>query len=207
LVAASDEKNTKNPKTWTIRKLIGQEEDEVTLLWVLSNIGIPGNIKSGNAVREAFNENLDRTKEYPLQDLANWITEQHEEQQQTQWEQTGSQMRNQKPLRTKRNNTSEMKRRDQVVISRPRTGYSRATHSQIINHEPPPECPFCDTKVTTDHILWTCEETEAERNRIIITSEVCKGGKRKWRNYHHIRQENPIIQRYLRRKIKKNVNI
>jgi hypothetical protein len=64
-----------------------------------------------------------------------------------------------------------MKRRDQVMISR---------HSQIINHEPPLECPFNtqDTKLTTDHILWTCKETDAERNRINITSEVWKGGKK-----------------------------
>jgi hypothetical protein len=72
-----------------------------------------------------------------------------------------------------------MKRRDQVVISRLRTGYFRATHSQIINHEPSPKFPFCFTKLTTDHILWTCKETEPERNRINITSEVWKGGKKK----------------------------
>jgi hypothetical protein len=47
---------------------------------------------------------VDKTKEYLPQDLVNWITKQHEEQQQTQWEQTGSEMR--KPQRTKRNDTS-----------------------------------------------------------------------------------------------------
>jgi hypothetical protein len=46
--------------------------------------------------REALNENLDKTEEYPPQDLANWINEQHEKQQQTLWEQTGSEMRNRK---------------------------------------------------------------------------------------------------------------
>jgi hypothetical protein len=83
-----------------------------------------------------------------------------EEQQQTKWEQTGSEMRNRKKQRTKRNDTSEMKRkirqclqrdqRDQRPgnVSRIRSGYSRATLSQINNHEPPPECPFCDTKLT-----------------------------------------------------------
>jgi hypothetical protein len=111
-------------------------------------VEIPGNEKANNAEREELNENPDKTEEYPPQDLANWITEKHEEQQQT-----GSEMRNQKQQRTKRNDTSKMKRRDQVVIRRQRTGYSTATHSQIINHEPPPECPFCYTKLSTDHIL------------------------------------------------------
>jgi hypothetical protein len=44
--------------------------------------------------------------------------------------------------------------------------------------KPPPECPFCDTNLTTDHIIWICKEMEAERNRINITSEVWKGGKK-----------------------------
>jgi hypothetical protein len=66
-------------------------------------VGIPGNEEADNAVRESLNKNLDKTEEYPLQDLVNWITEQHEEQQQTQWVQTGSEKRNQKPQRTKRN--------------------------------------------------------------------------------------------------------
>jgi hypothetical protein len=73
---------------------------------------------------------------------------------------------------TKRNDTSEMKRRDPVVISR------LWTHSQIINHEPPPECPFSYTKLTTDQILWTWKETEPERKRINITSEVWKRKKK-----------------------------
>jgi hypothetical protein len=87
-------------------------------------------------------------------------------------------MRNRKPHRTNSIDTNAMKRRDQVVISRLRTGYTRATHSQIINHEPPPECPYCNTKLTTDHILWTCKETEEKRNRNNITSDIWKGEKK-----------------------------
>jgi hypothetical protein len=43
-------------------------------------VGIPGNEEADNVARKALNENLDKTKEYPPQDLVNWITEQHEEQ-------------------------------------------------------------------------------------------------------------------------------
>jgi hypothetical protein len=103
------------------------------------------------------------------------MNQQHEKQQQKIWEQTDSEMRNRKQQKTRRNDTSEMTRRDQVVVSRLRTGYFRATHAQIINHEPPPECY---TKLATDHILWTCKETEPERIRMNIKSEVWKGGKK-----------------------------
>jgi ribonuclease HI len=82
LVATSGKKDTKNPKTRTKRKLLRQERDKITLLWIPSHVVIPGNEEADNAAREALNENLDRT--YPPQDLANWITEQHEDQQQTQ---------------------------------------------------------------------------------------------------------------------------
>jgi hypothetical protein len=104
-------------------------------------------------------------------------------------------------MRTKKNDTSEMKRRDQVVISRLRTGYSRATYLQIINHETPPECPFHYTKLITDQILWTCKETEPERNRIIITSEVWKGGKQEMEKLITYVKKNSIIQRYLKKNV------
>jgi hypothetical protein len=58
-----------------------------------------------------------------------------------------------------------MKRRDQVVISRLRTGYTMATHGYIINKQDNNDCPFCNVRLTVDHILWDCKETEAERQR------------------------------------------
>jgi hypothetical protein len=42
-------------------------------------VRIPESEKADSAAREAHAEYLNRTKEYPPQDLANWITEQHGE--------------------------------------------------------------------------------------------------------------------------------
>jgi hypothetical protein len=56
--------------------------------------------------------------------------------------------------------------REQVEISRLRTGYTRATHSAVMDKEPSPGCPFCAVNLTTDHILWHCKETETKRKRI-----------------------------------------
>jgi hypothetical protein len=64
------------------------------------------------------------------------MTQQQKEQQQRKWEQTDSKMKNRKQQNTRRNDKSEMTRRYQVVVSGLRTGYSRATHAQFINHEP-----------------------------------------------------------------------
>jgi hypothetical protein len=59
-------------------------------------------------------------------------------------------------------NTKTMTRREQVVISRLRTGYIRATHFAVMDKELSRECPFCAVNLTTNHILWHCKETETE---------------------------------------------
>jgi ribonuclease HI len=97
LLVASDKKVTKSPKTRKIRILLEQEGDKITLLWVSSHVGIPGNEQADSAAKEALDEQIDRPEEYPPQDLAKWTAQQLEENQQTPWEQNGAEMRNWKP--------------------------------------------------------------------------------------------------------------
>jgi hypothetical protein len=40
------------------------------------------------------------------------------------------------------------------------------------------ECPLCAVKITVDHILWDCKETEIKRLQMNITKEIWKGGKK-----------------------------
>jgi hypothetical protein len=70
------------------------------------------------------------------------------------------------------NDTEKLKWRDLVAVSRLRTGYSRATHRYKIEGTPDPGCSFCSTKLTLEHILWQCKETEEERQKNNITKEV-----------------------------------
>jgi hypothetical protein len=65
-----------------------------------------------------------------------------------------------------------MKRRDQVSVTRLRTGYSRATHRYKMEGTPDPDCLFCSAKLTLEHILWQCKETEEERRKSDMTKEV-----------------------------------
>jgi ribonuclease HI len=65
LRAAMDKKETKNPKTRIIRKLLGQAEDKITLLCVPSHVRMSGNEKADSAAREALDEHLNRMKDYP----------------------------------------------------------------------------------------------------------------------------------------------
>jgi hypothetical protein len=73
-----------------------------------------------------------------------------------------------------------MTRRDQVVISRLRTGYCRAAHAAIMNmnREPRPVCPFCGVPLTTDHIQRSYrKESKKEMTRMNITKEVWNVGR------------------------------
>ena len=51
---------------------------------------------------------------------------------------------------------SRKSRREQVVISRLRTGHTRLTHSFILKQEPQPQCLTCQTTCTVKHILIEC---------------------------------------------------
>jgi hypothetical protein len=97
--------------------------------------------------------------------LIAWIKEKHEQEQQEKWENSTTTMKERKPHHIMNTNTKTLTRREQVFISRLRTGYTRATHSAVIDKEPSPECPFCAENLTTDHIIWNCKETETKRLR------------------------------------------
>jgi hypothetical protein len=148
-----------------IRKLFDQASTNITLLWVPSHV-------ADNAAKEARNEETHPTKTYPSQDLIAWIKEKHEQEQQENWENSTTTMKERKPHHIMNTKTKTMTRREQVVISRLRTGYTRATHSAVMDKEPSPECPFCALNLTTDYILWHCKEMETKRLQMDITKKM-----------------------------------
>jgi hypothetical protein len=126
--------------------------------------------------KEALNEETHHTETYPPQDLIAWIKEKHEQEQQENWENLTTTMKERKPHHIMNTNTKTMTRREQIVISRLRTGYTRATHSAVMDKEPSRECPFCAVNLTTDHILWHCKETETKRLQMDIGYRILSKG-------------------------------
>jgi hypothetical protein len=58
----------------------------------------------------------------------------------------------------RKENTKGMPRKEQVAISRLRTGYTRTTHGLKMERVDNPLCPFCNTDLSVYHILWECKE-------------------------------------------------
>jgi hypothetical protein len=70
------------------------------------------------------------------------------------------------------------KRKEQMAISRLRTGYTRATHGPKMEGMDNPLCPFCNTDLSVDDILWDCKETEDQRTRMDMNKEQWINGKK-----------------------------
>jgi hypothetical protein len=59
-----------------------------------------------------------------------------------------------------------MLRKEQVAISRLRTGYTRATHGPKMEGVSNPLFLFCNTHLSVDHILWEWKETEDQKTNM-----------------------------------------
>jgi ribonuclease HI len=50
-----------------------QHTSKITLFWVPSRVGIPGNETADAAAKEALHEEIQQDEKYPPQDLIKWI--------------------------------------------------------------------------------------------------------------------------------------
>jgi hypothetical protein len=87
------------------------------------------------------------------------------------WEEGENAMKERKKNTGWQNVIEKLKRRDQVAVTRLRTGYSRATHRNKIEGTLDTDCPFCSAKVTLEHMLWQCKDTEEERRKSNLTKD------------------------------------
>jgi hypothetical protein len=63
-----------------------------------------------------------------------------------------------------------------------RTGYTRATHGPKMDGVSNPLCPFCNTYLFVDHILWECKETENQTMNMDMRKEQWINGKKVWKS-------------------------
>jgi hypothetical protein len=82
------------------------------------------------------------------------------------WKNGNNEMKERKPDVDRKEDTKGMPRKLQMAISRLRTRYTRATHGPKMEGLYNPLCPFCNTHLFVDHILWECKETEDQRTNM-----------------------------------------
>jgi hypothetical protein len=119
IMTAKNRTPTKNPKTQTSRKL-DHEGPRITLQWVSSYVGIPGNDKTDQSAKEALDEDISTTERYPPDDL----TEEDFKKSDQRW----------------KNMWQRKINKEQVAISKLRTGYTRATHGPKMEGVSNPLC-------------------------------------------------------------------
>jgi hypothetical protein len=122
-MAAENRTPTKNSKTQTIRKMLDHEGPRITFL-VPSHKGIPDNEKADQAAKEALDEDISTTERYPPDDLKKWLTEVDFKKRDQRWN-NGNNEIERKPDVDRKEDLKGMPRKEQVAISRLRTGYTR----------------------------------------------------------------------------------
>jgi hypothetical protein len=67
LMATEGDINSKNPNTLILRKLLDEDREKITLLWVPGHVRIPGNEIADEEAKSAQEGDLLATEKYPLQ--------------------------------------------------------------------------------------------------------------------------------------------
>jgi hypothetical protein len=119
-------------------------------------VGIPGNKKVDQALKGALDEDISTPERYPPDNLKKWLTEEDFKNRDIRWKNGNNEMKERKPDVDRKEDTKGMPRKEQVAISRLRTGYTRTTHGFKMEGVSNPLCPFCNTYLSVDHILWEC---------------------------------------------------
>ena len=56
-------------------------------------------------------------------------------------------------------------RKEDIILTRLRIGYSRLTHKYYLANEDPPECIPCNSPLTIKHVLIECVDTADTRKQ------------------------------------------
>jgi hypothetical protein len=101
------------------------------LIWVPSHARTSEN-EADQAAKDAFIEEIGNQEPYSPHYLIKWIKKEESSSTQERWERSENEMKNRKTSVSWQNDTVKLSRREQVIISRLRTGYTRATRRHII---------------------------------------------------------------------------
>jgi hypothetical protein len=103
-------------------------------------MGIPGNEQANEEAKAALDDDIQQNEEYPPKDLKKWLKTETTKIRKKRWRNGSNSMKGRKIEHEYDGDTRGMTRREQVVISRLRKGYTRATHGPRMNGITDPQC-------------------------------------------------------------------
>jgi hypothetical protein len=127
LTAINGNNHTKSPKTIKLREMMDRNKKQITILWVPGHMGIPGNEQADEEAKAALDDDI-QNEEYTPKYLENWLKTETTKIRKERWRNGSDNMKGRKIEHEYDGETRGMTRREPVVISRLRTGYTRATH-------------------------------------------------------------------------------
>ena len=131
----------------------------VTLAWVPSHVGIPGNEFVDNLAKEALDFNEILQLKIPFTDLKPHVNLLVRDHWQALWDaETENKLHSIQPQVDPPLQSSGLDRREEVVLARARIGHTHLTHSCLLKGEPRPECVSCQCPLTVKHILIECAD-------------------------------------------------
>jgi hypothetical protein len=108
--------------------MMDRNKKQITLLWIPGHMGIPGNKQADEEAKAALDDDIQQNEE--------WLKTETTKIRKERWRNRNSNMKGREIEHEYDRNTRSMTRREQVVISRQRTGYTRATHGPRMNGRP-----------------------------------------------------------------------
>ena len=118
--------------------------------------------------KEATNDGEEITLPLTLQEYSYLIKEKQKERWQNRWDNINSKLKTCKPKIAPMMTIAVNTRKDETSIRRLRLGHIRETHEYMLKGETNrPNCEFCQTPLTVNHILYNCQQKPIPRSPLL----------------------------------------
>lgn len=146
---------TKNVLLKQIQDKLRDNNNDTTIMWIPSHVGIKGNEEADISAKEATTHQNYTNYKIIIQDMTKYIKKYVTDKWQNEWDKeisNGNKLGNIKKTVNKWTNTNFHNRKDQTVLTRLRIGHTNLTHVHLIEKTPPPICS-CNEVLTVQHIF------------------------------------------------------
>ena len=135
----------------------------IIFCWLPSHVSIPGNEEADSVAKSSLDLNESKSK-VPHSDFKPLINKYVHSKWQSSWSNTvNNKLHAIKPQLGDSFLSYRSVRWEEIVLARCHIGYSRLTHSYLLNHEEQPECVFCKEPSTDKHFLIDCVDLALAR--------------------------------------------